>query len=262
MVLRVVEELLGKEGRLRRHTDSRRRILDWLARDRSHTELPGGFEPLDRDAPELVEASRKRRGPDDAPHVIVVPDLFGTALGADGAVVWPDPVAVATVGVGLINATVDGDETEPTELLATTYGALIDRLVTAFSVVTLPYDWRRSLAIPIDELAAAIRNEDATPVHLVGHGAGRLIIRAVLTAHPDLGARVGRVLLLGTPNLGSMEMVRLVAGQGTLVDVLALLDPTAGPRGVADAIRDMASVREVMPADGPIAIRTRGSRHS
>lgn len=97
-----------------------------------------------------------------------------------------------------------------------------------FDVIRVGYDSLRDppdailadVARQIDECCSALR----TPVHLVGHSLGGLMIRAYLAQHRL--ANLGRVVLIGTPNNGTPIVDRL--GESWWLE---LAGPTAGVLG-------------------------------
>jgi pimeloyl-ACP methyl ester carboxylesterase len=68
----------------------------------------------------------------------------------------------------------------------------------------------RYAAILEARLAALCADFDG-PVDVVGHSMGGLVLRLVLTARPDLRARIGRVVTLGSPHHGT------ASGRGMLL---------------------------------------------
>jgi len=86
--------------------------------------------------------------------------------------------------------------------------------------------WRRGLDANVAALArclAALPAAPATPIHLVGHSLGGLLILQLL-AH-GAAASIGRVVLLGSPALGSHGAERLLDSRwGTLLAGRTLAD--------------------------------------
>lgn len=68
-------------------------------------------------------------------------------------------------------------------------------------------------------LAQAVESCDAPLIHLLAHSLGGLVIRQMLLAAPCLADRVGRIVMLGTPNNGS-EIARRLAAIPLLCNLL------------------------------------------
>ena len=64
-----------------------------------------------------------------------------------------------------------------------------------------------TLADNARQLAAFVREQDSTPIHLVGHSLGGLVILQALQVQPELVS--GRIVLLGSPVNGSTVARRL-----------------------------------------------------
>ena len=74
-----------------------------------------------------------------------------------------------------------------------------------------------SIRLPLDEIASrlaqAVSALRTSPVHLVAHSLGGLVVLDMLALHPDLP--IGRVVLLATPCAGSRTAQRLARWKTT-----------------------------------------------
>jgi pimeloyl-ACP methyl ester carboxylesterase len=113
--------------------------------------------------------------------------------------------------------------------------------------VLLDYDWRRDVASLGRLLAERIAGDDAGEVALVGHSMGGLVARAALT-HPA-GGQVSQLVLLGTPNSGSLGAVQAVRGTYSVVRKLAMLDPEHDAEFLArDVFSSFPGLYELLPS--------------
>jgi pimeloyl-ACP methyl ester carboxylesterase len=94
--------------------------------------------------------------------------------------------------------------------------------VAGFDAVLLDYDWRRDVAILGKLLAERIAADGRDQVALIGHSMGGLVARAALTH--AAGARVSQLVMLGTPNSGSLAAVQALRGTYSVVRKIAMLD--------------------------------------
>src|SRR5262249_48341950 len=83
------------------------------------------------------------------------------------------------------------------------------------------YDWRRDLGTIARAVGARLATERAREVHPVCHSMGGLVARVLLRQGAE---RIGKVVMLGTPNFGSFVPVQALTGTHALVDKLALVD--------------------------------------
>jgi pimeloyl-ACP methyl ester carboxylesterase len=95
---------------------------------------------------------------------------------------------------------------------------------------TFAYDWRQEiasvtaplLAEALDSYAAIHEKKTGIPAAqthfiLVGHSMGGLVVRTLVSEHPEWADRISTMYLVGTPNLGSVKAIKtLVVGPGGL----------------------------------------------
>jgi hypothetical protein len=155
--------------------------------------------------------------------VVVVPGMMGSRLAWRGRTIWPAPVADFVFGYPHLELLLQ-DDVEAVGLverygLLPFYDVLLDDLerwgfVRGDTLVTVPYDWRRShehgagtLADALDAIAA--RRPDAE-ITLLGHSMGGMLSRIVLESglYEDRPGRrlVREVYFLGTPHRGVVNI--------------------------------------------------------
>ncbi len=116
------------------------------------------------------------------------------------------------------------------------YGEMLLSLSERWDVQPFWFDWRKDLNLAADALNTRI-NEwfgNDTPVHIVAHSMGGLVARTFMVNYPNRwrtmwdersnGALGGRLVMLGTPNMGSFSIPQVMTGLEGLVRKLALLD--------------------------------------
>ncbi|MFT3663628.1 CHAT domain-containing protein [Piscinibacter sp.] len=243
-----------------------RKSLDWLADALAREDgSDAGFAPL-AEAPHeeprwrsALRASRSVSTP--RPIAVLLPGTMGSALSARDRAIWLEYFALLKGGLGEI--AIDAPDVRPTDLLDDFYGPLIEHLTRTHRVEIFPYDWRLSVREAAARLAlrleALLPEAERTrqPVHLVAHSMGGLVARAMIAdggagaaAWRRMNALPGsRLLMLGTPNLGSHEAVRWLTGTNPTQAKLALLDFTRGSDGVIDIVRRYPGLAELLPFD-------------
>ncbi len=148
----------------------------------------------------------------------------------------------------------------PVALVGDGYRELCEFLQDSHEVIPFAYDWRRSVADAARLLAVEVENalrRTRQPVRIVAHGMGGLVVRAMIAAQPDLWDRMcardgARLVMLGTPNRGSHDIVEALLGTSATVQQLALLD-------LAHDKADIAAHRGEVPGRARAAARQRAA---
>ncbi len=231
-------------------------------------EPPAGFEPMPAvfgSAP----ARGARAGTEQLPVLFVLPGIMGSALEADDRTVWLDIGAIARGRFSRLD--IDGGRrVTPEGLLALAYGDLLNFFGGSHAVVPFAYDWRLSVEEAADALADALERElvqaerHRQPIRLLAHSMGGLVARAMIAKHGGLWQRIrrlgGRLVMLGTPNGDSWEIVRLLTGRASTLKKLALLDLRHDKSGLLQLIREFPGVLELLPEDAPVPRLKTGRR--
>jgi len=241
---------------------------EWLARALlREDDADGGFLPIGQAPAEkplsrgrLDEVMRRsRQGGSDRPIVVLVPGAMGSALTVRGEPVWLEPRALMLGGLKRI--AIDASDVLAVEPLAAHYGPLIEFLAQTHEVHLLPYDWRQSVTQAAGQLAMKLQplltaaEQGRRPLRIVAHSMGGVVTRTMiadggagtaawkrLTALPE-----SRLLMLGTPNHGSLEAVRWLIGDNPVQSLLTLLNLQGGVNGVIDVVRRFPGLAEMLP---------------
>ncbi len=179
---------------------------------------------------DLVKLARATHGRQPrGRRVYVLPGIMGSQLGftrgghKPNDILWLDPIDIH-LGRLLELALAESSSAVALGAMSYTYLKLTLSLRQAgFDAVLLDYDWRRDVATLGKLLAQRIAADGIENVGLVGHSMGGLVARAALT-HPA-GAQVSRLVMLGTPNSGSLGAIQALRGTYSVVRKLAMLDP-------------------------------------
>jgi pimeloyl-ACP methyl ester carboxylesterase len=231
-------------------------ILDALTQGRRRAELSNYFgaaaaAQLARLAAAAACAPRR-----PGPQVLIVPGIMGSKLGAapqgrrtaGRGMIWFDPAAISAGRLAEL-ALPRVAAIEPRGVQLFTYTRLILELrLQGFDVATHAYDWR----LGIDALGAQLAERVAAtpgPALLIGHSMGGLVARIALGLLPR--HKVRRLILVGTPNLGSYAAVQALRGTYGFVRKVSRLDPTASPEALAARVfHSFTGLYHLLPAGG------------
>lgn len=146
-----------------------------------------------------------------APVVYLLPGLLGSKLGTvnarTGSLLWLDPLALIN---GRLDQLAIGRRRSLRALGMMLPGYLklqLELQIAGYQVRVHAYDWRRSMIDLGKQFAAQLLTETAE-VMVVAHSMGGLVARAALN-HAG-GARVTRLVQLGTPNQGSFALAQVL----------------------------------------------------
>ncbi len=175
-----------------------------------------------RDMAREAAATRTRGGP----RVLVLPGIMGSKLGRKRGpfddVVWIDPIEIAAGRMAKLALPDQGRHVALGVVLFTYLKLKLRLQIAGFDAAFHPFDWRQDIERLGKQLATRIAGERAREVHVVAHSMGGLVTRAALAS--DRRLKLGRFVMLGTPNYGSFVPVQTLRAQYPLVRKLAALD--------------------------------------
>lgn len=250
--------------------DTLRRIEKGLLSDDEPSK--DGFQRLQNGA--QLQANRAAQLPrkprPNAPLTVLLPGIMGSVLAARGDTIW---VGLDNICLGdfarlrLPDHLLDSPLPKPTsgEVVpeqpldywpVNFYGDLIDALKRhGDQVLPFGYDWRRPLSRSAAALAEVLRRDwkPGQPLRFIAHSMGGLVVRLVLAEHADLRQRFVadprcRVLMLGTPNGGSLAVLNALLGNN---DVLQTIDRFApqNQRQMLEVAATFVGFFELLPQD-------------
>lgn len=146
------------------------------------------------------------------------------------------------------------------------YGELILSLGEEWNVKPFWFDWRKDMDLAADELNRQISGWFANnaPVHIVAHSMGGLVARTFIKKYParwktmwdrdGKGKAGGRLVMLGTPNMGSFAVPQVITGLEGTVKKLALLDMWHDVQGLLTTFNSFVGSYQMLPS--PLAMPT------
>jgi pimeloyl-ACP methyl ester carboxylesterase len=180
--------------------------------------------------------TRVRGAPTRKLPVVVLPGIMGSELTSchhgKQARVWMNYLGILCGWLDRLQLAPDGRSPFNAEydvfasgILNKYYGELLIALSARWDVLPFFYDWRKDLDLASSELAARIQSRFGDQrVHLIAHSMGGLVARGLLRSEQDKGEssrlKLGRLVMLGTPNRGSFEVPQIITGIQETVEML------------------------------------------
>lgn len=198
-----------------------------LLRSGAHSMLLGAYfgEQEYRELCQYAKLAATRADP-HGPVVYVLPGIMGSKLGGiskdNAQLVWLHPPTIAAGGLMHLAAPGNGSMSAAGVMLPGYLKLKLMLEVAGFRPVLFPFDWRCDLFDLGRALLAHIEANQRDPVMLAAHSMGGVVARAALAL--DKRSRIGRVVQLGAPNLGSFAPVQALRAVYPTVRKIAALD--------------------------------------
>jgi pimeloyl-ACP methyl ester carboxylesterase len=217
-------------------------------------------ETLHAELASLARSTTRKRKTRAAPRrrVYVLPGIMGSQLGLirggkrPNDILWLDPIDIA---FGRLTELRMNGESRVVALGAMNYSYLkftLSLRKAGFDAKLLDYDWRRDIATLGRVLAETIAADGRDEVALIGHSMGGLVARAALTH--AAGKRVSQLIMLGTPNAGSLAAVQALRGTYSVVRKIAMLDLRHDAEFLArNVFASFPGLHELLPANKSVS---------
>ncbi|MDN3665678.1 CHAT domain-containing protein [Algibacter miyuki] len=163
--------------------------------------------------------------------VIFIPGIMGSSLSQNNESQWVNMRELNQGGIPN-NLNINAKNVEASGVIIKYYNDFVNHLLEQYDVITLEFDWRKSLT----EAAETLKNEieDITKnhkvkLHIIAHSMGGVMARQCMINHADTWAlfkqnQSNKFIMLGTPWLGSYLVMEVLTGHSKRVKQLAALD--------------------------------------
>ncbi|WP_282124459.1 CHAT domain-containing protein [Algibacter mikhailovii] len=163
--------------------------------------------------------------------VILIPGIMGSTLARNRENQWVDMRKMHNGGITK-NLNISADNVEANGVIKKYYNDLANHLLEQYDVITLAFDWRKSLkeaALKLKQQLDEIIEKYKVNINIVAHSMGGLVVRQCMMDHSatwDLFKKnnSNKFIMLGTPWLGSYLIMEVLTGHSGRVKQLAAID--------------------------------------
>lgn len=189
------------------------------------------------------------------PIVLILPGIMGSNLEKNERSVWINYVRMMTGGLAELK--INEPNVKASSLIKTSYKNLAEYLEEYYDVVTVPFDWRRSLIEAGESLNQLVNSllKYKQPIKILAHSMGGLVARELLINHSNtwnlLNNQAGfRLLLLGTPWLGSFRIPSVLSGNDGIIKMISKLDLSHSTEELIDIFSKFPGLLNLLPIHG------------
>jgi hypothetical protein len=204
-------------------------------------------------------------------NVVVIHGIMGAELsvssGGPGDLTWVSAFRILRGWLDRLRLSDDGrSDADPKFTVTATgtmkryYGEMLLALSDNWNVKDFFFDWRKDLNLAAELLKEKIDKsfDDKAPVHIVAHSMGGLVARTFIGKYPNRwrtmwdekgnGKAGGRLIMLGTPNLGSFAIPQVITGVEGLVRKLAKLDFRHNRQELLETFNSFVGSYQMLPS--------------
>ncbi|MBK7763882.1 MAG: CHAT domain-containing protein [Bacteroidetes bacterium] len=186
------------------------------------------------------------------PIVILLAGIMGSTLSKEGAHIWLNYLRL--VMGGLSDLAMDKKGIKSKSLIKTSYKDICEYLSEYYDVVTFPYDWRISVTESAKNLHDKIvfLQSYQQPIKILAHSMGGVLAREFILTHPttwkNLNQSEGfKLLMLGTPWMGSYRIANVFCGRDGIIKSLDSLDFAHSKSELIDLFAGFPGILNLLP---------------
>lgn len=197
--------------------------------------------------------------------VVLLPGIMGSTLDIDNKRFWINYLRFVSGGLAKLDVEKPFN-VKAVGLIATSYKKLMEYLLPDYDVVTFPYDWRNSvpeagklLIQKVKQIKQKLDESNKTKntqytLSILAHSMGGLVARELAFQDKALWDELNqqkdfRMILLGTPWLGSYRIPYVLAGKDSMVKTLEGIDPVHNMNSLINIFAKFKGLLHLLPIE-------------
>ncbi len=189
------------------------------------------------------------------PIVVLIPGIMGSTL-KNGEDIWFDIGEIAKGN--LVNKLkIDkNNAVTPSGIIDRYYKDFAEFLKKDFDVYTFAYDWRISLSDSAQALKSLLEKLQShnQPVKIVAHSMGGLVVKNLMLSEElfwnnFIRKETSKLIMLGTPWLGSYLIMEVLTGHSSRIGQLSFLDFSHSKKEILNTVGKFQGLWELLPID-------------
>ncbi|MBK9151099.1 MAG: CHAT domain-containing protein [Saprospiraceae bacterium] len=190
------------------------------------------------------------------PVAIILPGIMGSTIDANNNNIWLN-VGQLFKGALVDQLNLGNNNVQASGLIDRYYKKLCEYLKSDFDVHTFAYDWRDSLSTSAIKLMTEIDKFSADPnrkIVLLAHSMGGKVVKSVMMEHQNfwktyIKREGSKVLMLGTPWMGSHLIMEVLTGHSKRVKQLGFLDFKHNNDEILKTITEYKGIWQLLPVN-------------
>lgn len=190
------------------------------------------------------------------PIAILLPGIMGSLLNDEEGNIWVNLLRinrgdfVSELKIASTSIKADG-------VMENSYKRMGELLLEDNDLRVFAFDWRKSLEETAQLFIAELKEylKYNQPINIVAHSMGGLVIKSLIKMDRDLWKKFcagsNKLILLGTPWLGSHLIMEVLTGHSRRIKQLDLIDWNNNKKGILSTVNEFPGVFELLPVTQP-----------
>ena len=190
------------------------------------------------------------------PIAILLPGIMGSLLNDNKGNLWVNLLRI-NGGDFVSDLKIASDSVKADGVMESSYKRMGDLLLEDNDLRVFAFDWRKSLEdsakLFIAELKEYLKHNQ--PISIIAHSMGGLVVKQLIKSDRELWGKFcagnNKLILLGTPWLGSHLIMEVLTGHSRRIKQLDLIDWSNNKKGILSTVNEFPGVFELLPVTQP-----------